>query len=717
MAGSVFSDSWFRVATMRVALLPTVRVQRQRFRGRDWYVLEDSYTQRFFRLTPEAWAFVSRLTPEKTVEETWNEFLETHPQEAPGQDAVIQLLSQLHVSNLLYFRHQPDNDAIVERVKRTRQRELAGKAMSFLFFRVPLLDPNAWLDRISPFIRFITGPWMAAVWLAVVGMGCVTAFEHRQALLDKSQGLLALDNLPWLYVCLALLKLLHEMGHAFVTKRYGGEVRTFGLMFLLFTPLPYVDATASWAFRNSWHRVYVGAAGMLVEFFLAAIGAMVWASTGAGLVNSIAFNVMVIGSVSSVIFNGNPLLRFDAYYMLSDAIEIPNLYQKAQKQWLYFGDRYVLGTPNLDSPAHDEREWHWLTAYGALSFCYLMVVTVGISLFLLDQWFILGVIALTITLATKLAIPAWKLLQHLMGPAVSRNRRRAWQGVLSVLVVVVVLGGWMPLPYSVRAQGILQADESVTVYAPIEGALVHAVAKNGQLVRAGDVVAELRNPDLDQDIEVSKQALREVEALFRQAMFKAPAQLPTLQQQQQAALRRLVELEAKRAQLTVRSPAAGEWVAPALHENEGTWLQRGQPLGETVQRRGFRFIAVVPQEQANELFAQHPKEASVKLNGQADASIAVTSLQIIPYQQQKLQSAALGWLGGGEIAVKTDDRSGNTAAESFFALYVGLPKQLPAQVVPLEGMSGQVRMELPGEPLFWQGRRALMQLMQKRYGL
>lgn len=717
MASSVFSDSWFRVASMRVALLPTVRVQRQRFRGRDWYVLEDSYTQRFFRLTPQAWAFVSRLTPDQTVEETWNAFLETHPSEAPGQDAVIQLLSQLHVSNLLYFRHQPDNDAIVERVKRTRRRELAGKAASFLFFRVPLLDPNAWLDRITPFIRLLTGPWMAAVWLVVVGLGCVTAFQHREALLDKSQGLLALDNLPWLYICLALLKLLHELGHAFVTKRFGGEVRTLGVMFLLFTPLPYVDATASWAFRHSWQRVYVGAAGMLVEFFLASLGALVWASTGAGLVNSIAFNVMIIGSVSSLIFNGNPLLRFDAYYMLSDAVEIPNLYQKAQRQWLYFGDRYLLGTPNLHSPAQDEREWWWLTGYGALSFVYLMIVTVGISLFLLDQWFILGVLALTITLATKLVVPAWKLLQHLMGPAVARNRRRAVLGALAVLAGVVVLGGWVPLPYAVRAQGILQADEAVTVYAPIEGALVRAVVKNGAQVRAGEVVAELRNPDLEQDIEVSRQALREVDALVRQAMVKAPAQLPTLQQQHQAALRRLVELESKRAQLLVRSPAAGEWVAPALHENEGTWLQRGQPLGETVQRRGFRFIAVVPQEQANELFAQHPREATVKLTGQADASIAVTSLQLIPYQQQKLQSAALGWLGGGDIAVRTDDRSGNTAAESFFALHVGLPRQLPAHVVPLEGMSGQVRMELPGEPLFWQARLALMQLMQKRYGL
>lgn len=717
MAGSVFSDSWFRVSGMRVSLLPTVRVQRQAFRGRDWYVLEDAYTQRFFRLTPQAWAFLSRLTPERTVAQVWNEFLETHPADAPGQEAVIQLLSQLHVSNLLYFREQPDNDAIVDRVRRTRRRELAAKAMSFLFFRLPLVDPDPWLTRILPFIRFITGTWMWVVWLVVVAMGCLAAIENADALVDKSQGLLALSNLPWLYVCLAVLKLLHELGHAFVTKRYGGEVRTLGVMFLLFTPLPYVDATASWAFRNPWHRVYVGAAGMLVEFFLAAVGALVWASTGPGLVNSIAFNVMVIGSVSSVIFNGNPLLRFDAYYMLSDAIEIPNLYQKSQRQWLYFGDRYLLGTPGLASPAQDRREWWWLTSYGILSFFYLIIVTVGISLFLLDQWFVLGLVAVAIMLGPKLVVPIWKLFAHLAGPRVARNRQRALAGFGAIAGTIVLVGGWVPFPYAIQAQGILQAEQSITVYAPIDGALVDVAARNGQQVRRGEVVARLRNPELEQDLEVARQVLREADAMIRQAMVRAPSQLLQLQEQRAAALRRLGELQARHEQLAVRSPRAGEWVAPVLHENEGGWVQRGQPLGETVQRSRFRFVAVVPQEEANELFAQRPRAASVKLTGQADVSLAARAMQLIPYQQQKLLSPALGWLGGGEIPVKTDDRSGATAAESFFALHVALPETLPPELTPLHGMSGQVRLELPGQPLFWQAKRSLMQLMQKRYSV
>jgi putative peptide zinc metalloprotease protein len=146
-------------------------------------------------------------------------------------------------------------------------------------------------------------------------------------------------------------------------------------------------------------------------------------------------------------------------------------------------------------------------------------------------------------------------------------------------------------------------------------------------------------------------------------------------------------------------------------------VQRGQPLGETVQPSRFRFVAVVPQEQANELFARPPQSGGVRITGQADVLMPAGTMQLIPYQQQKLLSPALGWLGGGEIAVKPDDRSGATAVESFFALYVALPQQLPRELRPLHGMSGQVRLELPGQSLYWQARRSLAQTMQKRYAL
>ena len=358
MATTIFSDSWLRVSGLRVALLPSVCVTEQRFRGRVWHVLQDTYTQRYFRASVQACNFIQSLCTDKTVEEVWEDFVNHHPEDTPSQEEVIQMLSQLHVSNLLYSLQQPDNEAIAKRYQTQKNKEFMGKVASFLYLRIPIWNPNAVLDRIHPFIMLITGWGALCVWAVVLLWGGWTAFEHSSEQLDQSQGVLSVNNLPWLYLCIATLKLFHEAGHAFVCKRYGGEVRIFGLMFLLFTPLPYVDATSSWGFGNRWHRMAASFAGMAVEFFFAAVGALVWSYTTPGLINSLAFNVMLIGSVSSLLFNGNPLLRFDAYFMLSDYAEIPNLYQKGQQQWKYFGDRYILGTVSAQSKATDTREWY-----------------------------------------------------------------------------------------------------------------------------------------------------------------------------------------------------------------------------------------------------------------------------------------------------------------------------------------------------------------------
>lgn len=716
MSANVFSDAWYRVAGMHVSLLPTVRVRPQTFRGQPWYVLEDSFSGKFFRVTPQAHAFISALTPQRTVEDVWNEFLRQHPGQAPGQEEVIQLLSQLHVSNLLYLSHQPDNEAIGERQRKTRRKEFLSRLMAFLFFRIPLWDPDAWLERMRPLIRWSTGVWMAGLWLLVMLLGLMAAIENKDALGSQSQGLLALGNLPWLYLCMAVMKLLHEFGHAFFCKRFGGEVHTFGLMFLLFTPLPYVDATTSWAFGSRWQRALVGAAGMLVEFFLAALGALVWANTGPGLVNSLAFNVMIIGSVSSLLFNGNPLLRFDAYYILSDVLEIPNLYQKGQQQWLHFADRHLLGTRTSRSPAVDLREWWWITAYGALSFLYLILITVGIVLFLLDQWFAIGLLTLGMTVFAKLLLPLGKLYTHLSSPVLAPNRRRAVTVVASSCAIVLIAGFWLPLPHWVTLHGMLEATDSSLLYARTEGRLEHLALRNGQRVEPGDLIARFSNSELDADIDITQQQLRETELQQRQAMLGRTGDLPAIQGQRQSLLERMAELHERRRLLDVRARQAGEWVAPELHEKQGSWLQRGQALGEIVDRSRFRFLAVVPQEQADELFRLKARHGELRLHGQADRPLDVDELTLIPVQQHKLSSPALGWMGGGEIAVKTDERGGAQTTESFYALHAALPAGAAAGLTALHGQTGLLRIDLPAEPLFTQVGRAFKQMVQKRYG-
>jgi putative peptide zinc metalloprotease protein len=717
MATTIFSDSWFRVSGLRVALLPSVEVKTQVFRGRTWHVLQDTYTQRYFRASPEACHFIQNLRADKTVEEVWDDFVNHHPADAPSREEVIQLLSQLHMSNLLYSLQHSDNEAIVKRYRKQKNKELLGKIASFLFVRIPLWNPDALLNRIRPLIMLCTGWGAFAIWFAVLLWGGLTAFEHRSELLDQSQGVLSVSNLPWLYVCLTVLKLFHEAGHAFVCKRFGGEVRTVGVMFLLFTPLPYVDASSSWGFPARWHRIYASFAGMAVEFFFAAAGALVWANTAPGLTHSLAFNVMLIGSISSLLFNGNPLLRFDAYYMLSDYAEIPNLYQKGQQQWKYFGDRYLLGTVSAQSKASDTKEWLWLTLYGLLSFIYLIIITLGITLFLMDQWLPLGLLVLAMTVHTRLLAPLYQLLKHLRGAATQGNRRQAWIAVASSTAALALVLGVIPFPDAVRAQGIVKANSATTIYLQTSGTLEQLYVGHGERLRAGQLIARLSNADLATDIATTEASQIETQAQYRQALHKSRSELNALQQKLDTLDDRLRNFAGQRHLLEVRAEQDGEWVAPELHERVGSWLQRGQTLGEIVDPRSFRFVAVVEQEQTDRLFRQDFKQAELRFAGQADGNVLLTQMKIIPFQSDRLPSVALGWLGGGDIAVNTSEPSGATAKESFYLLQTELPKAALKGLTVLHGLTGTLRIQTPAQPLATQAYRAVQQLLQKRYAL
>lgn len=717
MATSIFSDSWFRVSGLRVALLPSVEVKTQVFRGQTWHVLQDTYTQRYFRASPQACHFIQSLSTNQTVEEVWEDFVNQHPEDAPSREEVIQILSQLHMSNLLYSLQQSDNEAIVKRYKKQKNKELLGKIASFLFIRIPLWNPDAALNRIRPFILLTTGWGAFAVWCVTLIWGGLTAFDLRGELMDQSQGALSVSNLPWLYVCLIVLKLFHEAGHAFVCKRFGGEVRTVGVMFLLLTPLPYVDASSSWGFTERWHRIYVAFAGMAVEFFFAAAGALVWAHTAPGLTHSLAFNVMLIGSVSSLLFNGNPLLRFDAYYMLSDYAEIPNLYQKSQQQWKYFGDRYLLGTVSARSKANELKEWLWLTLYGSLSFMYLLLISVGIGLFLMDQWLPLGLLVLSMTVYKLGLAPLYQLLKHLRGGATQGNRRRAWLSVAACVFTLVVLLGVIPFPDAVRAQGIVKASNSTTIYLQTAGTLERLHARHGERVRAGQLLVSLSNADLSADIMQAQASQSEAQAQYRQALHRSSGDLGALQQKINTLEDRLHSLNEQQQLLEVRAEHDGEWVAPDLHERVGSWLQRGHLLGEVVDASHFKFVAVVPQEQTDRLFKNDFNKAELRLAGQADGNVLLAKVQMIPFQSERLPSVALGWLGGGDIAINPSEPSGMSAKESFFLLQTELPLTALHELTLLHGLTGTLRIQTPAQPIATQAYRAVNQLLQKRYAL
>ena len=712
--GRTFSESWHRVAGLRVSLRPTVKVRKQLFRGETWYVLQDPFNNQFFRLRPEAHEFVIRLRPDRTVEEVWEDCLNRHPDEAPGQEDVIQLLTQLYFANLLYFEMPADSAKLFERYRKRRQREIQSKLLSIMFFRMPLLDPENVLRKLAPLFRYLISPLGAVVWLAVVAAAGKVVLDRFDMALDQAQGILAPDNLFLMYVGLVVIKSLHEFGHAVVCKRFGGEVHTMGVMLLVFTPLPYMDATSSWAFRNRWHRALVGAAGMITEIFVAALATFLWARTGPGTLHSLAYNMMFIASVSTVLFNGNPLLRFDGYYILSDLLDIPNLYTRAVRHLRHLVERYAFGYRDSFSPAQTLKEGFWLSVFGTLSGIYRVVVFTGIILFVADKFLLAGLMMALICVISWGIVPLFRFTTYLASsPRLARTRIRAVVLSVAFFTLVASFLALCPFPNRFRAPGVMEAVQYVRVMNDAPGYVAQVLVPSGAEVPAGTPLLKLSNTELEIEIAATLAQREETLAMRRKAMRTQAADLKPIQKRLEAIEAQLKDLTEQREWLLVRARESGTWVAPRLQEMVGSWVHRGSPIGEIVNHGAFRFSAVVSQDEAADLFVGEIQKGEVRMHGQAGNNLDVTAYQIIPYQQETLPSAALGWFGGGEVPVSVRDETGLKAAEPFFQIYADIHPS--AEAVLLHGRSGKLRFTLNPKPLLIQWAHKFRQLIQKRY--
>jgi putative peptide zinc metalloprotease protein len=711
-----FSESWHRVATQRISLHSGVSVTRQFFRGERWVILENPFTNQFFRLRPAAYDFVARLRPDRTVDEVWRECLERFPDSAPGQEAVIQLLAQLYHANLLQYDLAADSTQLFQRYKKRRERELRARLLNVMFIRFPLLDPDHFLRRTLPLVGWLISWVGALIWLGVIVMAGKVAIENFDLLRDQSQGLLSPANLPLLYLALIAIKTLHEFGHAYFCRRFGGEVHTMGIMLLIFTPLPYMDATSSWAFRNRWQRILVAAAGMIVELFVAGLATFVWAQTGPGLVHNLAYNMIFVASVSTLLFNLNPLLRFDGYYILTDLLEIPNLHQRAARHVRHLFEHYLFGLKQSKSPASSGREACWLTVFMTLSGAYRVFVFGSILLFVADRLLLLGILMAVICAITWVLIPIGRMVNYLAtSPALERQRPRAVAASLLLTLLLVASLQLIPLPHRFRAPGIVQATEWSTVLTETAGYLNALDSAPGDTVHRGQILFRLENPELLASLHSALARVAEIEARLLQALSDEPANVQPLQSLLQSASQRLDKLRREETRLAVRAAHDGIWVATEAKDSIGRWLPRGAPVGHVINPASFEFCATVRQEDVNHLFTSTLPGAKVRLRGEASHEIHIQRLRLIPASQTTLPSPALGWTGGGEIPVVVDDPQGRTAAEPFFEIRAELASN--GQATLLHGRTGKIRFELDPQPLLSQSVRRLRQVLQKRYQL
>lgn len=715
MARSIFSPSWHSVAELRPRLVPQALIHRHVYRGQVWFVVQDRAGGRFHRLSPAAHALVAAMDGTRTVQALWESANASGTGDACTQNEVVDLLVQLHAADLLQADSTPDSAALFDRYRKKRRDTVLQWLLNPMSVKLPLLDPDAFLARWAPRLAWCFGWRGGALWLALVLPALALAAQHwRELTHNLSDQVLSSGNLLVMAVVFPLVKLLHEFGHAFATRAWGGSVHQMGLMFLVFAPVPYVDASAAAAFSSKRRRAFVAAAGMLVEVLLAALALYVWLLAEPGIVRAAAYNVMVVAGVSTLVVNGNPLLRYDGYYILTDLIEMPNLAQRGQKYLTYLWDRHAFGAHDLDAPQESAAERRWLAAYTPLAWCYRVFVTVSIILFIVGEFFIFGTLLALWGVFTLVGMPLWKAYRHVTAsPALRRRRVQAARISLALAATALLAAFALPMPLRTRAEGVVWLPDQAILHAGGNGFFHRWLVAPGTRVARGAPLYVLEDASLRAELAVARARVAEAEARYRAEQFSDPAKAAVSLRQAEQEREVLRRAEERSAKLVGYAETDGVLVAEKPQDMPGRHFRKGDLVGYVLEAN--RLIARVAVTQDDiDLVRMRFRSADLRLSELVGQSHAAGPARAVPGGVDELPTAALGLNGGGSIPTSPNDPNGVKTLERVFLVDLDLP---PAMRPSAFGGRVHVRFDHGFEPLAWQGLRRLRQLFLSRFGV
>ncbi|MEM1340779.1 MAG: PqqD family peptide modification chaperone [Pseudomonadota bacterium] len=669
MQDAFLSQSWYRVANSKPRLRNHARFFRTHYRGKLWYVLQDRTSGRFHRFSPSSFFITSLLDGKRTLDEIWSIICAQLEDASLTQDKVLELLGQLHNADVLYADSVPDIQEMVDRGHKLRTKKKVMSVLNPLALRVPLLDPENFLKLTMPLVRpFLSLPGLV-LYLAVVIYGASLAVTHWDALTSNMlDRLLTTENLFLILVTYPVVKAIHELGHAYTITRWGGEVHEMGIMFLVFMPVPYVDASDSLAFQSKWRRALVAGAGILVEIMLAAIAMIIWVNAEDGLVRAFAFNTMLIGGASTLFFNGNPLLRFDGYYVLSDLLEIPNLGSRSNQYIGYVIQKKLLGIKDARNPATARGEPFWFVTYGIAAFLYRLFIAATIILLVSSQFFSLGIILAIWAAVLMFVVPLSKQVWFLLAsPKLRRRRSRALAVTGTVLGAIAAAIFFIPLPYSTIAEGVVWVPGDGAVHASTEGVVEQVVVEQGQEVAPGDVLVQLQDPLLNARVDLLLVTISELQQRRDSLLFSDPAAARIAERELEHAQADLELAQSRQQDLSVRAPTTGRVALLETSDMPGQYVNKGQLLGYVSTFQDPMIRAIVS-EDSSDLILQGTTSIDIRLISEPATTHAARIEREVPALDATLPSLALATVGGGSVLLDPGSPRAQRSVENLLHL-------------------------------------------------
>ncbi len=713
MSEALTSPHWHRVAKRTLMLHSHVEIHCHEYRKLTWYLLEDTTSGKNHRFNPAAYQFIGRIDGKRTVQDIFDLLSDLLDEHAPSQDEIIQLLSQLHNANLIRTKELINTDELFDRQTQEKRNKIKQRLANPITQKVALWDPEGFLNRHFNKVEWIFSYWVAFVWF------CIIAYSLIQMTLNWTQisehfsiNTLSPYNLLIMFLLYPPIKFLHELGHAFSAKLEGGEVHEMGINFMLLMPIPYVNVSCSTNFRSKYKRILVSAAGILVEMLLASLGLLLFLATEPGLLKNIGFNIFIIGGISSLFFNGNPLLKYDGYYILSDATEIPNLYQRAGLYWRYLLQKFLLGMRSANSPVNAKGEIAWFVGFGFLSTLYRFSVLWFVISIVSDKSFALGVLLAIWLITQQILLPLYKSVVFIVNsPSLEKNRTRAIFSCLCGLALIISITLFVPLPSYTLAQGVAWQPDETLIKAEHDGFAGELLVLNNQDVIAGTTVLQLTDPILDAQLKIAQAKVRELQSKYRAKQLNNFVEAGIIKAALSAANSELDFVLNKVASMSIKSFRSGKVLLPEANDIPGRFIRQGELLGYVLSDEPSTIRLAVNQDNIGQV--RHSViDIRVILANDLSKNYKARIIRQAPEASNQLPSAALTTRGGGEYIAAPNQNDDRISLDKVFLIDLSFdtkPLNLPL------GTRAYVRFRHESEPLASQWYRRIRQAFLRQF--
>ncbi|WP_459557512.1 hypothetical protein [Lacunimicrobium album] len=685
------------------------------FQGEPCFVVKDPLALAYHRLTKVQFAVLTRLEQPATFDELLSLARSSDPRAVITHSSLVKMVEEMQKNGLLRSTRPYRGEELVILHREAQRKEFFQVASNLLFLKLPGWNPDRFLTATFPFVRILFHP----VVLFSLALFCLSAlfliareYAAFSARLPNFYSFFQGHNLPYLWASIAVTKFIHELGHAYVCRYFGADVHKIGVMVLMLSPTLYCDVTDSWMLKNKWHRIAISAAGTGIEMVLSAIAFYLWWWTDEGVIHQLCVNIFLVTVITNAVFNLNPLVRFDGYYILSDYLEIPNLKQQADQALQRWFCRYCLGTDTpIDGQSPTDAN-SLFALYAVAAWVYRWVLTFSIMIFLYQflkpygsHNFAFVLSGISITMMTYGVVRSMQAAAKTtqMQPLHKARFAASVIGVITVVCFVV----FVPVPWWIKTGYSIEAKDSTEVKTHVAGRLTKIHARPGDQVSAGQTLLEFENPDLEDQLREAQQELAINEVKMKQARAANDHSERQLISEQIATVQGQIQsLERQLADLIVIAPVAGTILASEPYEDPsrkqsgklpiwsghlleprqvGAWVETGVPLLTIAPGNEMQAVLLFDQDDRNEIeigrlvHLRHEHMPGVYHE---------TPVVQIGHRQINEAPTALSNRFGGYLATTT----GAMQKEALPGAHYQVVADLPSETQFLHGMRGQARM-------------------------